>query len=419
MASRLFSPASAPHEGARTRGWRDFPLTVETPPQQWSQAVSFDRIAVAEGPFVVRVQLRVDEGRVRLGLETCSGGTEDEVTASATTEITNVELTALDHANVTRLVVRNASDEGASRVILLGVTCVPFVMPADDAPRPAYAEPVAAPRWNHYFGDAGFTPLERVRATRFAAMRDPCTMTFNDGLSFQLVPDDQSSRALYVSSTYEPTTLCVLKTLLRPGDVFIDVGANAGLMVLAASRWVGPEGRIYAFEPSTREYARLTDTIARNRLTHATAVKTALGSRARSAVLRVADAEHGGLNTLGDSFAYAGIGTERMEPVDVQTLDEFVDTHRVPRIAAIKIDVEGSETDVLLGARRLLQRDRPALILEVLGQALEATGSSIGQLEHVLLEQGYSLHRIDDHGLLQRFQSLADADGENVVALAG
>ncbi len=417
MAGRLFSPASAPHDGARLRGWRELPLTVETPPPQWAPAVSFDRMAAADGPFVVRVQMRVDEGHVRLGLETRSGKPEDEVTASATTEITNVELTALDHADVNRLVVRNASDEGASRLILLDFTCVPFVIPADDAPRPAYSEPVATPRWNHYFGDTGFTPLERVRAMRFAAMREPFTMTWNDGLSFQLAPDDQSSCALYISSTYEPTTLCVLRTLLRPGDVFVDVGANAGLMVLAASRWVGVEGRIYAFEPSTREYSRLTDTIARNRLTQTTAVHTALGSCVRSAVLRVADATHGGLNTLGDSFAYAGVGTETMEPVEVQTLDAFVDTHRVPRIAAIKIDVEGSETDVLLGARRVLQRDRPALIIEVLGRALEATGSSTRQLEQLLLDQGYSLHRIDDDGLLQRFQSLADADGENVVAL--
>lgn len=418
MTWRLFSPASAPHDGARTRGWRELPLTVETPPQQWSLAVSFDRTASVDGPFVVRVQMRVDEGRVRLLLETDSGGTEDAVIGSTTTEIVQVELTALHHEGVKRLVVQNASDEGASRVVLLAVTCVQFVMPVDDAPRPAFSEPAPTPQWNHYFGDAGFTPLERVRALRFAAMREPFTMTWSDGVSFQLAPDDQSSRALYVSSTYEPTTLHVLKTLLHPGDVFVDVGANAGLMVLAASRWVGVEGRIYAFEPSTREFARLTDTIARNRLTQTTAVRTALGSRAGSAALRVADATHGGLNTLGDSFPYSGITTERMEPVDVQTLDEFVETHRVSRIAAIKIDVEGSETDVLLGAHRVIERDRPAVLIEVLGRALEATGSSTEQLEQVLLGRGYLLHRIDDNGLLQPLETLRDADGENIVALA-
>jgi hypothetical protein len=65
----------------------------------------------------------------------------------------------------------------------------------------------------------------------------------------------------------------------------------------------------------------------------------------------------------------------------------------------------------------VVQRDRPALIIEVLGRALDATGSSTRQLEQLLLDQGYSLHRIDDNGLLQRCPSLADADGENIVAL--
>ena len=97
--------------------------------------------------------------------------------------------------------------------------------------------PVAG--WSHYYGTAGFTPLEQQRADHFEQAREPLTMTWDDGMSFQLAPGDQSSRAVYISSTYEPNTLCVLRSILQVGDTFIDAGANAGLITLAASQWVG------------------------------------------------------------------------------------------------------------------------------------------------------------------------------------
>jgi FkbM family methyltransferase len=55
---------------------------------------------------------------------------------------------------------------------------------------------------------------------------------------------------------------------VRAGDVFLDAGVNAGVISLVASRWVGPEGREYSFEPSEREFNRLRDNLDRNQVTN-------------------------------------------------------------------------------------------------------------------------------------------------------
>jgi FkbM family methyltransferase len=235
---------------------------------------------------------------------------------------------------------------------------------------------------------------------------------------FRIVPREQISRALYVSGTYEPNTLVVLRSLLRDEDVFVDVGANVGVFSLVASGWVGATGHVIAFEPSSREFSRLGDTMVLNGLRNVQAVRMACGAEPGTATLRVAVDTYAGLNTLGRGFAYDGIATAQLETVSVTTLDAFVTSHGVGRVAAMKIDVEGAERDVLLGARQVIARDRPALIVEVLAPALESTGTSIADLEALLRRYEYRLHAIaDDTAALTLVEHLADYSGENIVAL--
>ncbi len=289
---------------------------------------------------------------------------------------------------------------------------------SDVAREPPLSEPGVVPEWSRYYGSRGRGLRERARVKRFESLTGPMTLRWIDGLSLQILPDDQFSRAVYVSGTYEPNTLCVLRSLLRPGAVCLDVGANAGIMSLAASRWVGPEGRVYAFEPSGREFARLSDSIERSRVTNVTPIRAALSSFHGSASLRVATASSGGLNTLGNAFPYTGVEVQQIENVDVMTLDEFVEQNSVATVSVIKLDVEGSEGEALGGASRLLARDRPALIVEVFGRTLQSTGWTVPRLEELITKAGYVILDIDDTTAeLRPVTFLSGLDEQNVVAL--
>jgi FkbM family methyltransferase len=232
-----------------------------------------------------------------------------------------------------------------------------------------------------------------------------------------IIPGQQLSRAVYLSGTYEPRTLRVLRGLLRHGDVFLDVGANVGVVSMAAARWVGESGRVYALEPSAREFDQLTAHVAANAAAVVTPLKLAVAAQSGTATLRVADAAHGGLNTLGTRFAY-DVETARLEQVETTTLDEFVAATGILRVAVIKVDVEGGEGSVLAGAAALLRAHRPAVVMEVCARALAANGWSAARVDALLRDAGYVCYAIDDAtGSLERVDTLTASDEQNVVAL--
>jgi FkbM family methyltransferase len=417
LSEPLFEPRPDPHGDAVVTG-EAFPFGVLTPEARWAFGAAFPRTPAAPPrPCLVRVRLHVERGTIGVGiLEATGGDFLDEAFVEASPDVQVAELSVWS-ARVGALIVRNGSATGSSRALVLGIECMEMPV-TDDAPRePPLSEPPRLPGWSRVYGAGSLTPAERSRAARFQALEASLVLTWADGLSFTIVPREQVSRAVYLSGTYEPHTLRVIRRYLRPGDVVLDVGANAGIVSLAASRWVGPAGRVFAFEPSTREFARLSETIARNRAENITAVHAAAGARAGAAALRVADAAHAGLNTLGRAFAWEA-ETDRLERVEVVALDRFADRHAVRGVRLIKLDIEGAEGEALTGARGILARDRPILVVEVLGRALAASGWTVGALERVIRAAGYDIFAIDDDtATLQPAAALGDEHEVNVVAL--
>jgi len=168
-------------------------------------------------------------------------------------------------------------------------------------------------------------------------------------------------REVYYHGTYEAGTLNVLERVLRPGDIFLDVGANIGLVSLAASRLVGLHGRVYAFEPVSGTIALLERNIALNDARNVCVEATALGALSETRPIY----EHLDVNRGAASLVPTG-GTPPGEAVTVTTLDAFVHKAGLERsLRAIKIDVEGWESDVLVGGRQTLTDSAaPVLIVE-------------------------------------------------------
>ena len=144
----------------------------------------------------------------------------------------------------------------------------------------------------------------------------------------------------------EREELELLSRLLRPGDTFVDCGANIGLWSLVAAPRVGAGGRVIAFEPNPGSSRRLAEHAEQSPViqVHATALSAAPHT------LRFEPGEHHNL---------ARVSSEGSMQVQATTLDAAVE----PPVHGIKLDVEGHELEVLRGAERVLS-GRPWVFVE-------------------------------------------------------
>ncbi len=172
---------------------------------------------------------------------------------------------------------------------------------------------------------------------------------------------------------------------LRPGDHFVDVGANVGVFsTLVGTRLPGV--RITPIEPFPPVRKDLEANLALNDL-QITVVDSAVSDTAGEATFEVLDRDV--LNRLAPDGATGGRGIS----VPVTTLDELVGDDPP---ALIKIDVEGSELRVMQGARRLLSEAAPVLLFEHAGHS-EHFGITPAQVRAFLGDLGYSIHLLDGH----------------------
>lgn len=136
----------------------------------------------------------------------------------------------------------------------------------------------------------------------------------------------------------------------RPGDVVIDLGAHVG----AVSTFLGkkfPYLRIFAFEPVPPLFDSLRRNIARNDLANVTAVNEAVTGDGRSLELvSYLGANSGGSTANVPAGAY--LGSERFT-VSSTTLDEIFSRYGIQRCRLLKIDVEGSEHEILTSSNSL------------------------------------------------------------------
>ena len=223
-------------------------------------------------------------------------------------------------------------------------------------------------------------------AARETGLRVALSVRWHSGTIVNVTLGNDNSLCLYVCGSFEPNEFAFLDRTLKPGMVFIDVGANDGYYTLFAARKVGPGGRVLAIEPSSREREHLRRNLERNAIANVAVVPVALGAVAVTAELKLADGLHAGHNTLGD-FAHNDVVAAGTERVLVETLDSLAARLEMTRIDVVKIDVEGAEASVIAGARGVLMSMRPLLLLEIDDGALRAQRNSAQSLLATLRDE--------------------------------
>jgi FkbM family methyltransferase len=245
---------------------------------------------------------------------------------------------------------------------------------------PAAPQPHTQPSWRfaqEYYEQRRWLACRRGALWEAATRQSvavPLTIRWYHGTMVDVMLGNDNSLCLYVCGSFEPNEFAFLDAFLRPGMVFVDVGANDGYYTLFAARRIGAEGRVVAVEPSTRERINLDRNIARNGLGNVTVVPAALGAACGTVDLQLAQGVHSGHNTLG-RFANDGVQAESVERVPMRTLDEVAGEFGLSRIDFMKIDVEGAEAAVIVGGRRVIEATQPVILLEISDKALRAQGS--------------------------------------------
>lgn len=199
--------------------------------------------------------------------------------------------------------------------------------------------------------------------------------------------------------TYEPLIQHFLQRTIRHGDVFYDVGANAGFFTVLAARLVGQDGKVVAFEPHPINAQSVADQVKVNGFNNVVLINKAVSSE-RGIVTFCAGKD------LSMGYVGAPVPGEEVIEVEAITLDDVLEDHLPPTI--VKVDIEGGGVELVRGARTVAEKHRPIWILEVHNHEEETA------FKNLLVPLGYRFESLNsesiatDQGLPNHVIALCD-----------
>jgi FkbM family methyltransferase len=197
---------------------------------------------------------------------------------------------------------------------------------------------------------------------------------------------DYLYQKLFFWGVYESDVDWMCRRLLKPADVFIDIGASYGYHALTSARIVGPQGRVYAFEPQPTLLAALLENLRINDLANVKAEGFALNDRPEELRLH----RFAGLGMGHTSVALLEHRPSETLCCAATTMDSYVAREGIKRVALVKLDVEGSELKILRGSLGLLGELAPPMwIIEVNITSASACGYHPRDLLSLLAGFGY------------------------------
>lgn len=237
--------------------------------------------------------------------------------------------------------------------------------------------------------------LRAIRSMLFRDLVRSSCLVKHEGCLFNLNTKTFGERKLATTSEYEPWITMLLHHMISEGDIVIDVGANVGFHTLPCSNLVGASGVVYAFEPNIQNINRLQLNIKLNGRKNIVVCDKALSNK--QGLIE--------FHEFGDESFYSGnhscVKHESMRQLETQEpivtrmvesvrLDDFCTVNAI-QPDFIKLDVEGYEYSVLLGAKETLKKG-PSLIFEYNSQRNHSVG--IEPLQFKKLLQGYRCYEI-------------------------
>ena len=233
----------------------------------------------------------------------------------------------------------------------------------------------------------------KLRWQLLASRNGSLVSELQPGLKMRLYGDSELCHLIYCRH-FEANEREFLNRFLRPGDVFVDVGANIGLFTLIAAERTGLQGKVLAFEPTAKTFGRLVENVRLNKFTNVECLKLALSDSRGNLPLNQCSEGYDAWNSLAKPVSKGSLQPELVEAVD---WDQFAqERDLIGSVTMMKIDVEGWENRVLAGGKQFFSRsDAPVLQVEFTDEAAEAAGASCRALYDCLQSYGYKMFLYD------------------------
>ncbi len=209
----------------------------------------------------------------------------------------------------------------------------------------------------------------------------------------QLDVRDVIQETILESGVWDPAATQCLTTVLKTGDTFLDIGANAGYFTLLAAKCVGPTGKVLAIEPNPSMAKQIRRFADRSGLTNVEIEEVACSSSLKAGKLYLGLAS----NTGGSSLSEQNVRSNDYVDVSCIQADALMHKHSLSRINLVKIDVEGAEHDVVRGMNEILRDLRPKIVIELIDDLLRSFSTTVDSVLDYLKGFQYEVRPLGGH----------------------
>ncbi|HWR96918.1 MAG TPA: FkbM family methyltransferase [Candidatus Methanoperedens sp.] len=182
------------------------------------------------------------------------------------------------------------------------------------------------------------------------------------------------------------------------GTTVYDVGGYVGITTLFFARAVGERGQVITFEPNPQNYRMILENVRLNKFDNRVRVfNIGLSAQRKNTQLLVDRNDDAGTGRIQDK-ADTNRGEDKdfvSLDIEVDTLDNMIQSRNLTKPDFVKIDVEGHEMDVLLGMRQTLEEHRPQLYIEIHGSDTQDKMKNIRKVAEHILARGYAIYHLE------------------------
>jgi len=216
---------------------------------------------------------------------------------------------------------------------------------------------------------------------------------------FHISPNSEKIGCTWINGhVWDKPLIKKFYSLLPKNDFFvaIDIGAQTGCFSLISKYF--PNSIWYAFEPIQEAATTLRENLRLNSIKNVFVYQMCVTNFCGKSKLKLPEMHRWGLATLGTKRLRFVPVAER--EVDCINLDSFVDNQNIKKIHFIKIDTEGSELSILQGAKKVILRDHPVILMEYNESNMRACGVLKEEINEFLKESGYQWKLISKEDIL-------------------